>query len=238
MDDGVTSEQALRAELAERRRVEADLRRAIEHEKMLAREFNHRLRNKLAIVQAIVDSAARYSTTVDEYRSAVSDRIGSLARTNALLVEQNSEEMPLEKILRSEFDAYCSAGDDRFVMSGPSVWIPAPKVTPLAMAIHELSANAVKYGALSAPGGCVHLHWDTVAEDDGPVLVINWTEKAGPRVAPPTREGFGSLLLKRLLRSRESGSVELDFAPDGLRAEIRLPLASSEDEVLNGQRVA
>jgi two-component sensor histidine kinase len=108
------------------------------------------------------------------------------------------------------------AGPDRFAAAGPPVWLPPSLSLSLAIALHELTTNAVKYGALSVPGGSVTLSWELERRDGMPCLTLRWVERGGPKVAPPARQGFGTRLLQRSLSAETGGTVTLDFAADGL----------------------
>ena len=119
------------------------------------------------------------------------------------------------------------AGQDRFVTSGPAVWLTPALSLSLALALHELTTNAAKYGALSGDGGCVTISWEVADPLAHPRLTLRWVERGGPPVAPPTRQGFGSRLLQRSLSAETGGSVTLDFAPEGLVCVLETPIPSS-----------
>jgi two-component sensor histidine kinase len=105
---------------------------------------------------------------------------------------------------------------------------------PLGMAIHELTTNAVKYGALSAIGGSVQVTWSVLDESAAvPALAFDWVEQNGPRVEPPTHRGFGSQLLQRVLTHQVGADANLDYHRDGLRAHIRVPLPPAPLQPLN-----
>src|SRR5690606_20166131 len=117
----------------------------------------------------------------------------------------------------------------RFQISGPSVWLPAKTALAIAMALHELGTNAIKYGALSVPDGRVALGWTASTSDDAIRLGLEWREMDGPTVSAPVRRGFGSRLLERGLAAELGGPVRLDFRPDGLicTLEATIPGAGS-----------
>lgn len=222
MDNAHLYRQA-QEELAQRSRVEEQLREAVERQTMLAQEFHHRLQNKLTIVQAVINAAARRAKTIEEFNAAVGHRIAALARTNTLLLQGGSEGAPLEHILRMEFEAH-QGGGSRIISEGPALMLPSELVVPLAMAVHELTTNATKYGALSNSTGQVSVAWQSKAVGDERTLELNWIERGGPPVSFPEHRGFGSVLLERVLASGRGASVEMDFAPEGLRVRFRLAL--------------
>ncbi|HEX5314714.1 MAG TPA: sensor histidine kinase, partial [Gammaproteobacteria bacterium] len=113
---------------------------------------------------------------------------------------------------------------ERSQLEGPVVDIAPNQAIALAMAFHELATNAAKYGALSAAGGCIEVHWRFDARGDARILHIDWTEQGGPPVGEPKRYGFGMRLVREGLSYQLEATVNLDFAPDGLHATIAFPL--------------
>jgi two-component sensor histidine kinase len=116
---------------------------------------------------------------------------------------------------------------DRIRLSGPRILLAPRAAVAIAMALHELCTNAVKYGALSCAAGHVNLTWRTEDNSNGERLKMLWREEGGPNVSPPTRRGFGSLLLERSLAHDLEGKVTLDFRPDGLLCDIDAPTVSA-----------
>jgi two-component sensor histidine kinase len=104
------------------------------------------------------------------------------------------------------------------------VELPSDAAVPIGMAIHELTTNAAKYGALSVRGGTIEIAWEVVEAASGKRLRFVWIERGGPPVAPPTRQGFGSRLLQRVLTTQLQAEVKIDFAAEGLRFSMELPL--------------
>jgi two-component sensor histidine kinase len=117
------------------------------------------------------------------------------------------------------------AVEGRVVYEGPDIEIGAKPALALSLTLHELTTNAVKYGALSAPGGCVAVAATLVEAPDGPVLRIAWTERGGPPVTPPSRKGFGSRLIERGLTTQVGGTLSMDYAREGLRCVVEARLA-------------
>jgi two-component sensor histidine kinase len=202
-------------------------KRAEDQQALLIRELHHRVQNMLATVQAIMGSTARASTTIQEFQEAFTGRIVSLSKTHTVLAANASQKLSLRELLCNELDPYDDDTGKRVVLAGPEVYLESSVAIPLGMAIHELTTNAVKYGALSVMGGSVEVKW-SMLEEGGPVPAfrVAWVERNGPKVEPPTHRGFGSQLLQRVLTHQIGAEANLDYLEDGLRAHIRVPLPS------------
>jgi PAS domain S-box-containing protein len=204
-------------DITERKQVE-------ERQSLLIRELHHRVKNTLATVQAIVGSTARTSSTIDEFYSAFVGRIVSLAHTHSLLTEDEWQTVALRKLLADELRPY-DEGGRRVALSGPDVELTSDLAVPIGMAIHELTTNAAKHGALSRRGGRVEVRWDVAMGGDGiRRLDLHWLERDGPPVEPPTKQGFGSRLLRRVLTTQLGANIKIAFEPEGLRLRIVAPL--------------
>lgn len=194
-------------------------RRASDDRDLMVRELHHRVKNTLATVQAIAAASSRTATDLDEFRDAFADRIVSLSRTHTLLREQSWEHVDLRQLVAGETAAYDEAG--RVRIDGTELQLPSGLGMTLGMALHELTTNAVKYGALSAASGCIAVSWDVTADADGePRLRLTWSESGGPAVSEPTWSGFGSQLLGKMLARQFGARVERDWAPAGLKVVI------------------
>ena len=187
---------------------------------LLIRELHHRVKNTLATVQAVVGATARSAVSIDDFYQAFVGRIISLANTHSLLTEAVWQTASLREILEKELRPYNDTRGERIVLNGPAVDLPSEAAVPIGMAIHELTTNAAKYGALSIPGGKVAIAWEAEPVEDGTRLKLVWEERGGPGVSAPTRQGFGSRLLHRVLATQLNAKVELDFRPKGLRVAI------------------
>lgn len=203
-------------------------KQADERQQMLIRELHHRVKNILATVQAIASATGRSSRSFEAFRDDFAERLVSLGRTHSLLTREAWAGAGLRDILESELAPYLDAADGRVVIEGPSLVIPRDMTVPVGMAIHELTTNAVKYGALSVPEGRV----DVTIESDGavpePRMTLVWRESGGPPVAPPQRKGFGTLLLNRLLASQLGGEVAIDYRPEGVVARMDVVLRKDD----------
>ena len=210
-------------------------RQAEERQALLAREVDHRAKNALAIVQAVVRLTR--APDVSTFRQAVEGRIDALARAQTLLAVDYWAGADLRALLQGELEPFLAAGIDtaaprddgaaRAEIEGPAIALPADTAQPLAMVVHELATNALKYGALSVPGGRVTIKWQL---DNGPTgkLWLQWAESGGPPVAgPPDRRGVGSQVLDRIVCGQLGGAVRLAWEAAGLICEVEVPLATS-----------
>lgn len=206
-----------------------DRRLAEERQSLLIRELHHRVKNTLATVQAIVGSTARTASSIDSFYEAFVGRIMSLAHTHSVLTEDVWQTASLRGLLENELRPYADGEmrpgtGGRVELDGPAVDLPSEIAVPIGMAIHELTTNAAKYGALSNRTGRVRIGWSLEPGADRPRLRFHWQEFGGPAVAPPTRQGFGSRLLQRVLTTQVQAEVATDYAPGGLALTMLAPL--------------
>lgn len=203
-------------------------KQAEENQQVLIRELHHRVKNILATVQAIASTTGRSATTFAEFREDFAERLVSLGRTHSLLTREAWAGAQLHDILKGELEPYTGMGSDRVTIEGPDITIPRDMTVTVGMAIHELTTNAVKYGALSVPAGRVHVRIETDGAEPEPRLSVTWTESGGPEVATPSRQGFGSLLLKRLFSAQLGGEVAVEYRPEGVLARLDVVLRADE----------
>jgi two-component sensor histidine kinase/CheY-like chemotaxis protein len=190
---------------------------------LLMRELDHRVRNMLATIMAMIRISNEPHQGKQEFVAALSGRIGAMARTQGVLSEGEWKGATIGRIVDDEV---ASAADQRkLVLRGDrNVLLPPKEAADLALALHELTTNATKHGAWSAPEGSVTLTWQSTASTEGHVLHVEWKESGGPAItAAPKRKGFGSTLLRGLFSGK--GSVSTDYAPDGLRCTINIALS-------------
>ena len=209
--------QAAQHEIEERKQSQAQ-------QSLLIRELHHRVKNTLATVQAVVGATARSTTNIDDFYQAFVGRIISLANTHSLLTEAVWQTASLREILEKELSPYYDGAGDRIEIDGPMVELPSEAAVPIGMAVHELTTNAAKYGALSVDSGRVSVRWTSEPEGEGIRLRLTWTESNGPAVSAPTRQGFGSRLLHRVLTTQLNANVEMDFDRAGLRVSLDMML--------------
>jgi two-component sensor histidine kinase len=201
-----------------------DRKTAEEQQSLLLGELQHRVKNTLAMVQAIASQTFR-DTTTPEARDAFTARVVALAQANEILTESGWTAAPLGDVIRGATIPHC-AGPERFTISGPGIEIAARAALSLTLALHELCTNAAKYGALSNQSGHVDIAWE-VADDE--VFRLSWAERDGPRVERPARAGLGTRLIERSLGPQLGGEVRTDYRPDGLICTFQVPLANVQD---------
>jgi PAS domain S-box-containing protein len=214
-DGRITHWVATQRDVTERRASE-------DRQAFMVRELHHRVKNTLATVQAVLNATVRSSLTIPEFTRALSGRITSLARTHALITEDQAQAVSFEGLLRAELDPYDERG--RMSLEGPDVLLPSELAVPVGMALHELTTNALRHGSLADPNGRLHVRWTIEDTVPAPALRWDWAEHDGPPAAHPTREGFGHRLLNKVLATQTGAEVDVDFAPDGLRVSVRMPL--------------
>jgi len=198
-------------------------KRAEEQHALLLRELHHRVKNTLATVQAIMGSTARSAETIEEFKCALIGRIGSLAKTHLLLSEERGA-ASFGDIARKELDAFDDGSEGRIRLSGPPVDLPPQLAVTLGMALHELTTNAAKYGALSVHHGRLDLTWRVTIEAERRQLDIDWVENDGPAVAAPARQGFGARLIKFVLPAQVRAETHIEYPPQGVRVHFVVPL--------------
>jgi PAS domain S-box-containing protein len=194
-----------------------DRKEAENRQTLLTREVDHRAKNMLAVVQAIVRMARR--DTVEDYVRAVEGRIGALAQTHELLSQSRWEGADILRLILDEMAPYHGDGQQRVTAMGPSLVLVPEQAQLVAMAVHELATNAAKYGSLSVDTGRVDVSW---SQADG-VLSLIWRESQGPKVTPPKRAGFGTRIISSLGSGRR-GRTQFDWRPLGLTFTLEMQL--------------
>jgi len=183
---------------------------------LLAREVDHRAKNALAIVQALVSLTK--APTRDAFVEAVTGRVSALARAHSLLAQNRWSGALLLKVIQDEVTAYERPGQVHF--RGPDLVLSPKAVQPVGLLIHELATNAVKYGALSVNTGRVDVEWGMKGSDR---LFLSWKESGGPAVSPPKQKGFGSSLITTVTGLQLGGEVEIDWHPAGIAVSASFP---------------
>jgi two-component sensor histidine kinase len=193
-------------------------------QKLLIRELHHRVKNTLANVRAMMGATAKSSGTVEEFVRDFSARIVSLADTHSMLTDDYWQTASLQALLEAELRHYETQNKPRIVLNGPNVLLIADVAIPVGMAFHELASNSSKFGALSRTNGRLSVRWSIARSGDTQMVNLEWQERGGPRVDQPTRRGFGTTLLEKVVAVQCNAQIELDFHPDGLRFTMALPL--------------
>jgi two-component sensor histidine kinase len=190
-----------------------------EKQRLLLNELNHRVKNNLATVQSLAAQTARRAPDLAAFVHDFEGRLVALARTHDVLTQNAWSNADLADLLRAELDAV----GDRVRLSGPRVSLNANQALAIGLIAHELATNAAKYGALQPGHGVVEVAW-TCADER---LELTWTERDGPRIPKPEREGFGSRLIRRMAAGDLGGQVEMDYRPQGLRLRLEAPLVTA-----------
>jgi len=206
--------------------VDLSQRKAAEKQQnLLMRELDHRVKNILAMVVSISARTASNTDTVHAFQKAFSNRIQALAATHTLLLDNSWSSLRLRDIVMSEFAPYIEAAADQIVVEGLNVAVTPRAAIAFGLIVHELTTNAVKYGALSQQGGRVTVRALGRDEAANGALVVEWRESGGPQVTVPERKGFGHTVITRSLRY-SGGGAAMDFDPSGLVCRLSIP---SED---------
>lgn len=213
----------LRFALSARQR-QLQLRDHLEFQEQLKRELSHRVKNILANVSALFFMTKANATSLDEFAQAFSGRLDALARAHGLLVTNEWTHTDLRAVIDKVLAPYQDERGTRIVVTGPEQRLGPGSAVTVALAIHELATNASKYGALSGGGGRIELSW--APDPRGEDIVVRWTERGGPPVSPPTRAGFGSAFIRSVVERSLQGKVEMQWLPQGLTAELRMPKAA------------
>lgn len=197
--------------------------RSEDHLNFLMNEISHRSKNLLAVIQSMIRQIARGSADVAAFSVRLSERLQGLAFTHDQLVDSNWQGATLKQLIVGQLSIFIS-DINRVGLSGPEIQMKPKAAEALGLAFHELATNAAKYGALSQPNGHIDVHWDLVpGSENGHVLNLVWRERGGPPVVPPKANGFGTVVLTRVVASTLSGHVSLDYAKEGVCWSVECP---------------
>jgi PAS domain S-box-containing protein len=192
--------------------------------RLLMRELTHRSKNLLTVIQAIMRQTAANSTSLEDFETRFSARLQSLAGSHDLLVREDWQGASMRELVQSQLGHYNDRAEQQIELSGERLQIQPDAAQHIGMALHELATNAAKYGALSTPGGKVHISWDTSSASDGTSMChLTWEESGGPPVERPSRRGFGRVVIERTVARALRGEVRVDYAPTGLRWTLEFP---------------
>jgi len=197
-----------------------------EKQHLVAREMQHRFRNTLAMLQAIVRQSLRSAETKEQAEELIGERIAALSRANDLLIEQSAKAIGLRGLIARMLSLHdtCSAG--RFQIDGPDVLLDQRTSLGLALILHEMATNAAKYGSLSNSSGHVDLSWQVANDGSGHTLNLHWAERGGPVVSQSHTPSFGTQLIECALS--DVGAIsELSFPQSGAELNLRIPLPAA-----------
>ncbi len=209
-----------------------DRKRAEEHRALLAHELSHRVKNMLATLQAIAGQTLRNATSLEGAAEALAGRIQAMDSANSLLVDDRWENAAMSELVGKALAPFRTEDGRRIRMNGPDVSVSSRVAVGLALALHELGTNAAKYGALSNADGHVEICWTVDRGVEADRLQFTWQEIGGPVVVPPTRTGFGSKLIQRVLASEISGTATVEYRPTGVVFSAFTPLPTPADDRL------
>lgn len=191
---------------------------AFSQQSLLMAELDHRVKNTLANIQAMVQHTRAGAPTLDSFARGLERRIGAMAHAHRLLANSRWQGATVRGLLDEELAPF--QGVKNVFLRGENVLLSPAAALTFNLLMHELISNATKYGALSTQEGCIHIDWSR--QSDG-ALEFCWKERGGPPVTPPTRRGFGSVIILRSLRHELQGSSSLNFEPDGVSCVVTIP---------------
>ena len=203
-------------DVTEKKRVEAIQRVLIE-------ELNHRVKNTLAMTQAIASQSLRHAKSASDFVESFTGRVQALAKAHSLLTDRKLEGAELTELVREQVTL--GVADQRVICSGPMVILGAQPAIHLALVLHELATNARKYGGLSVPQGRLSVKWE-VHSSGSRTLLLDWTESGGPQVSAPLTAGFGTTLIERTLQTH-GGQATVRYGVTGVTCKLRLPLGET-----------
>ncbi len=198
------------------------IKAAEHHQKVLLAELQHRVRNTLAVIRSIIRRTAQQSETLEENTAHLEGRINAFARVQAVVTRDPAAGIDLASILADELAAAGGKEGDNLTIEGVPLALTPKAAETIGLAVHELTTNAVKYGALTTSGGHVAIRWTV---EDG-TMQFSWLEKGLRNLSRPPRKGFGTEILEQTLPYELKASASLRIEPTGLRYEARMPLAS------------
>jgi two-component system, chemotaxis family, CheB/CheR fusion protein len=230
-------------DIGERRRAEDSLRESEARMRILVGELQHRTRNLISVVMAMVDRTAVSGQTVDEFRASFGDRLLALARVHGLLSRAvPGDRVTFDSLLQSELSAQSENGGTVSLDGPPDVVLRSNSVQALAMALHELTTNAVKYGALGQKSGRLHIRWRVQAENGSPWISVDWKEsdvETPQRSREPRGAGNGRRLIEDALSYQFGARTTFAIEQDGVHCTIAPPLSGPQtEEVQDGQLAA
>ncbi len=202
------------------------LKQREQHVHFLMRELTHRSKNLLAVIQAMARQSLTHLNSPEEFVKRFSERLSGLAGSHDLLSNVDWAGASLIDLIRSQLRHYEDHFDKKIHLKGPDLFLRPEAAQNIGIALHELSTNAAKYGALSVPNGNVSISWEMKFEKDVLRLYMMWEEKGGPSVSPPSRKGFGHVVMDRITGQALGGSSRADFRPEGVLWNLDVPAAS------------
>jgi two-component system, chemotaxis family, CheB/CheR fusion protein len=208
-----------------------DSRAAEGRQRLLLGELTHRVRNTLAVIQAIARHTMRRSKSKEDFVERFEGRLAALASAHTLLVKSDWRGADLDELARHQLAPYIGDHRDRLRLDGPPIMLPADFATPLGLVLHELATNAAKYGSLSVPTGKLSVKWTLETRNKSHALAVVWRETGGPPAGKRKTDGFGSTLIDTVFADAK---VEREFRRDGFVCTIELVLPEAADNGIGG----
>jgi two-component sensor histidine kinase len=203
-----------------------DRKQAENRQKVLIDELNHRVKNTLATVQSLASQTARHAENPRDFVDKFQARLMALARAHDLLTKRHWECAPLGSLAEEVLAPLAGAAQGQVTIEGPAIDLSPRAALSLTMALSELGVNAAKYGALSSAEGTLSVRWHLQQELGATQLSLQWQERGGPLVTPPTRRGFGTRLMERCVETDLGGTFDLVFDPSGVCCRVVVPVAN------------
>ena len=212
--------------------------RARAQQDLLMAELDHRVKNTIATIQALVRFSSRSAENLMDFTASVEDRLKAMAKAHSLLASSRWESASLRSVINEELLAERAHLEENIRLSGHDYYLEPPTALSFSLVLHELVTNALKYGSLSVPSGTLDLSWEVLEQNAAKWLCVRWVERNGPAVRPPQREGFGRMLLERVFGQGINGKVTLTFDPAGLSCVIEIPFERLVGEPSDGVPVS
>ncbi len=201
-----------------------EIKIAEEQRQLMLAEMNHRVKNSLAMVHAMVSQTLRQAESLVDAKASIESRISMMSQAHDRLVQSTWTNTHILEVVLAALAPH-SNGEGRTTIGGPDLPIGSKQALALTMALHELATNAIKYGAWLGEIGQVDVNWKVENTAEGEMFIFSWTESDGPKVQKPERRGFGSRMIEQALAGYFSGTAELRYEPDGLSFDLKAPLA-------------
>ena len=199
----------------------AERNEATSRQELLIAELNHRVRNILSLIRGLIrQSKPADGTSIEDFVSVIDGRVHALARAHNQITDDHWGPAPVKNLLEAEAAAFLTTQKDRLLLDGPPVMLNPQAYSTLALVVHELVTNSVKYGSLSQETGEALAEWSVREDGD---LNFCWRERGGPEVFPPNRKGFGTTIIEHSVPYDLGGSAKVDYAREGVRAEFVIP---------------
>ena len=208
-----------------------DQRRSLEHVqesetevRLLLSELQHRVRNTLSVVRSIARRTAETTESVEDYGAHLDGRLAAFSRVQAMVTRDPAAGVSLEQLVGEEMAAVAAHEDGQLTINGPYLRMKPKGAEIMALAVHELATNALKYGALAVPDGRIDIDW-SILDNPGKLRFV-WTEAVPGGIKPPRRDGFGTEFINRLMSYELDATPDLQFGPNGVICRIDIPLVN------------